>query len=132
MLYYLYTDKVLFSTNTTVKDPLDIPVSDAEDVFEIAHLYDLPQLKEKALHFLVETCNTENIIERVFGRFALTYEEVSGAYAKVFYRYWNEVKDLLEFEKFFEELEDQEDITRRTTVNRRYRELMRSFPSQVM
>ena len=105
MLYYLYTDKVLFSTNTTVKDPLDIPVSDAEDVFEIAHLYDLPQLKEKALHFLVETCNTENIIERVFGRFALTYEEVSGAYAKVFYRYWNEVKDLLEFEKFFEELQ---------------------------
>ena len=109
-----------------------MPVSDAEDIFKIAHLYDLPQLKETALHFLVETCNTGNIIERVFGKFALTYEEVSRAYATVFYYHWNEVKDLLEFEKFFEELEDQEDITRRTTVNRRYRELMRSFPSQVM
>jgi hypothetical protein len=124
MLYYLYTDKVLFSTNTTVKDSLGMPVCDAEEVFKIAHLYDLPKLWEKALHFLVETCDSGNILSRVFGEFALTYDEVGKAYEKAFAEHWNELKGAKEFDDFFDALEEK-DSCQRIAVNRRFRELMK-------
>ena len=124
MLYYLYTDNVLFSTNTTIKDPLGMPVCDAEDVFKIAHLYDLPELWEKALHFLVETCHSGNIISRVFGEFALTYDDVGKAYEKVFSQNWNELRETKEFDDFFDAL-DQKDRTQIIAVNRRFRGMVR-------
>jgi hypothetical protein len=107
MLYYLYTDKVFFTTDTTISYFLDMPVCDAEEVFKIAHLYDLPKLWEKALHFLVETCHSGNIISRFFGEFALTYDEVGKAYEKVFSQYWNEFEEIKEFDEFFDTLEEK-------------------------
>jgi len=124
VLYYLYTDNVLFSDDTTLEETLNTPSCDAEDIFVIAHRLRIPKLRQKALTFLVETCTVENILSRTFGPFALTYDEASAAYAKVFYIYWDKVKDLPEFEKYFE---DEDRAKRGAVVNRKFRQLMRGL-----
>jgi hypothetical protein len=126
VLYYLYTDKVLFSDDTTLEENLNMPACNAEDIFAIAPRLDIPKLRQKAMSFLVETCTVENILSQTFGSFALTYDEASAAYAKVFYIYWENVKDLPECEKYFEGVED-EDPERGEGVNRKFRQLMRGL-----
>ena len=126
ILYYLYTEKVLLGADSSMGNVLGMPACDVEDLFAIAHRFEIPKLREKALDFLVETCTVENIVPRVFGKFALTYDEVSAAYGKVFYRYWNAVKNTKAFDEFFEALEEGEE-DRRITVNRMFRDLIKAL-----
>lgn len=129
LLYYIYTDRVCFSTDSTVEQSLQIPVCDAEDVFAIAHRLGLEKVREKALAFLTETCDVTNIISRVFGEFALVFEDVSREYEKLFYLYWEEVKEAKEWKDFIVALESEEDDERRIAVTKRCLELMMKLKS---
>lgn len=125
ILYYLYTGKVLLGADSTIAETLCMPVCDVEDLFAIAHRFDIPKLREKALNFLVESCDSKNIISRVFGEFALTYEEEVGeAYAKVFRRHWNEIRKSKELDDL---LEGPENGDRRMAVIRKYRDLTKDL-----
>jgi|SRR5271170_3497518 len=124
-IYYLYTDKVLFGADDTGTPGM--PSCEAEKLFAIAHRLDMSKLMEKALNFLIETCTIENVMARVFGEFALTHDELVGpSYTIMFHRYWPRVKASKEFEEYFLAIEE-EDQDRGVAVNRRFRELMRSY-----
>jgi hypothetical protein len=61
ILYYLYTDKGCFTTFLEEKKS-QMPKCNPEDVFAIANRFQLAELKEKALGFLIETCCPTNIL----------------------------------------------------------------------
>jgi BTB/POZ domain len=130
ILYYLYTDKVLFGADSAIAENLRMPACDAEELFAIAHRFDIPKLREKAVNFIIDSCDAKNIIPHVFGEFAQTYKEVGEAYAKVFHRHWNEIRTSKELDELLEGLED-EDADRRTTIVRKYRELTRELQCMV-
>ena len=125
ILYYLYTDKILIGAGEKAAEALAMPTCDAEGLYVVAHRMDIPKLWEKALAFLIETCNIDNVVPRVFGEFGLKYDEVRQAYTKVFHSYWPKLKKSKEFEEYFEAMEEEEENGRGVLVNRRFRELMR-------
>jgi hypothetical protein len=84
LTYYLYTDKVLFSTGPASENLLDLLACEVEDLFAIAHCFDLPDLRRRAFDFLVETCNKTNILSRFGGSLAAMYPEIDDAYQESF------------------------------------------------
>lgn len=132
LLYYLYTDCVYFTTAPGAEVvPLTdcrIPPCDAEEIYAIAHRFELDKLKTVALEFLVDTCDEINILSRVFGRRAEEYEELRDAYTTEFYQLWNNwIRDSSELTKFIEDLDLEIDEVRRATVSRKCWELMRGL-----
>jgi len=126
LLYATTYTRTRFSSAQTTREP-GMPSCEAEKLFAIAHRLDMSKLMEKALNFLIETCTIENVMARVFGEFALTHDELVGpSYTIMFHRYWPRVKASKEFEEYFLAIEE-EDQDRGVAVNRRFRELMRSY-----
>lgn len=106
VLYYLYTEKVYLRTDDTLVGPSNVPsYCDAEEIFAIAHRYHIAQLKQKALIFLRDTCNAENIVQRVFSELAILYDEVGEIYGTFFQRHWNEIRERKELDRYLESLE---------------------------
>jgi hypothetical protein len=135
LLYFLYSENVLFTTSIAIEDTLDMPIADAEAIFAAAHFYDVSALKEKAASFLATTCNEQNILSRFFGEYGLIYDELFEAYKKPFCRYWGQLKESEEFENVFE-VRDTSGMSRDEIVghlaylekvNRRFRELAKDF-----
>jgi hypothetical protein len=130
IIYYIYTNKIAFSTETsetnTTFGPSFPNVCDAEDIYALAHRLDLEGLKDKALGFLKLSCNPRNIIPRVLGPYTSLYDEMSGVYADYFHRNWAEIRDTTEFGIYFTELEHDGDLEETIRVFKRFRELIKS------
>ena len=124
VLFFLYTDRVCFTT-TPEECPGDIPITDdAEGIYAIAHRLILDSLTSKAIHFLKSTCTIQNITERSFGKFVSVHESVGEVYDKYFMENWDEVIQSTEFEEFFKALEkDSKEYIR---ANSKLRKMMRS------
>lgn len=132
ILYYLYTDRITFSTNLASRTslPSNLPkLCSAEAIYVTADRMFLTELKEKALQFLKLSCTTENIMARVLGSFADVYTDVGIIYTDYFRRNWDRVKVSDEwFEQVFEELEDGSE--EKQLAEKKFRKVMRGavFP----
>jgi len=105
------------------------PPFDPEEAYRVGDILGLPKLKEKALDFLVTTSDDTNIISRVFGEYALKYEEIGKRYETAFYANWNTIRKRDEMKPYFQELEMEGDERRRKEVTTRCLELMEGLPS---
>lgn len=124
ILFYLYTDRICFTTTPETLQS-DIPTTnDAEGIYAIAHRLMLESLTIKALHFLESSCTLQNITARSFGKFGVTYEVVGEVYNEYFMRHWDEVIQTQEFEDFFQEAE--KDASECIRVNTKLRDMIRN------
>jgi hypothetical protein len=106
VLYYLYTNAVCFCTDEDAEPPPGMPeCCDPEQVYAIAHEFGLEDLQQKTISFLRDTCNIENIADRLFGDVSLVYEEAYQVYKEYALQNWNEIKDSKEWTEYFAELE---------------------------
>jgi hypothetical protein len=131
ILYYIYTDRLYFTT-IPIEEATSlyhVPPCDAEDAYRLGDMFGLADLKEKALAFLSDTYNEYNIIPKVFGECALNYEEVGKKCEAVFYQHWSKRKrgDLKEY---FENLEREGSERRMKKVTMRCIDLMEGLVSQ--
>jgi hypothetical protein len=124
ILYYLYTDRICFTTNLESSHAGPYATDDAEGIYAIAHRLLISPLLEKSLKFLEDTCSPQNITGRAFGKVAATYETIGKTYQAYLLEHWNEVIKDPSFEQFFAEVE--EDKTEAQRVNALLRELVRS------
>lgn len=123
ILYYLYTDHIIFGTNMeTIISPKVPELCPIEDIYIAADRMLLPELKQKALKFLKLSCTPENITSRVMSKFSEVHEEVGKAYAEYFRRNWDRIKGRKEFSDLFKESEDFDECMR---INAKFRELMK-------
>jgi hypothetical protein len=125
ILYYLYTEVIVFDTdpNYPSEESLETP-SDVESIYAAADRMLLTDLKEKALDFLRRTCSIENITTRVFGHTASAYEELNEIYASYFKKHLEEVIQTLEYQEFFQELEESSDISLKLNISSKFRKLV--------
>ena len=107
VLFYLYTDRVYFSTTpeTALVSGI-LATSNAETIYEIAHRLLLDSLTSKALHFLKSTCTPHNITARVFGSFASLHDDVGKLYNSYLMENWNQIVRTSEFKEFLSDLEE--------------------------
>ena len=123
VLFYLYTDRICFTTHPDHCSLPDIPTTgDAEGIYAIADRLMEDSLMSKALHFLDSTCNAHNITSRTFGKFGRDYKDVGRVYDNFFMENWVQAQDTTEFEEFFSDLED-ESLEHRTQANSKYRKM---------
>jgi hypothetical protein len=120
ILYFLYTDRVCFTTAPIEEATVihQVPPCDAEQAYRIGDMLELPQLKSKALEFLVDTADATNIISRVFGEYALKYEEIGKAYEGVFYRCWNDLKKGEVLKQYFRDLREEDEAKKNDVTTR--------------
>jgi hypothetical protein len=124
ILFYLYTDRICFTTMTETSQ-FDIPTTnDAEGIYAIAHRLMLDSLTVKALHFLESSCTPQNITARAFGKFGITHEVVGDVYDEYFMKHWDEVIQTKEFEGFFQAAEN--DAAESVRVNAKLRDMIRN------
>jgi hypothetical protein len=123
ILYYLYTDRITFSTNLDASLPANLPkLCSAEDIYVAADRMFLNELKEKALTFLKLSCTTENITSRVLSSFADVHAEVGTLYTDYFRKNWDRVKESEHFNQAFEDLEEGSD---KKQAEKKFRDLMK-------
>ena len=125
IFYYIYTGRDLFTdVPVAVASPFhNVPPCNPEDAYRLGDLYGLEHLKQKALEFLLDTTNVWNVIPRIFGEFALTYDAVGKVYEKIFYAHWNEIRKRNDLTDFFQNLLNGDDEKRKCDVTKRYVEL---------
>lgn len=124
VLFYLYTDRICFTTTPEYTSMPDLPsTTDAEGVYAIAHRLMLDPLMAKALHFLESTSNVRNITARTFGGFAAIHDEVAKLYDDRFVALWSLVKHSSEWEEFFSELDEDTNESKR--ANAKFRVMTR-------
>jgi hypothetical protein len=122
VLFYLYTDRVCFSTTESPEES-DIPTTtDAEGVYAIAHRLMLDSLADKAMKFIDMSSTPENITARAFGKFASIHEPIAKIYDNYFFENWDEVLESREFDEYFENLE--EDSVEYVRVNTKLRKMI--------
>ena len=124
ILYYLYTDRICFTTDLENCHSGPYATDDAEGIYAIAHRLLISPLLDKAIKFLADTCSPQNITARAFGRVAATYEAIGKTYQSYLLKHWNEVIKDPSFEEFFAEVEGDQQQSQR--VNALLRELVRS------
>jgi hypothetical protein len=131
VLYYLYTDRIYFTTIPIEEaTPLyHVPPCDAEDAYRLGDMLGLADLKEKALAFLSDTYQEHNIIEKVLGECALNYEEVGKKCEAVFYEHWNSIRKRGDLKAYFENSE-REGSEQRKKITARCIDLMEGLASQ--
>src|SRR5438270_5664110 len=131
-LYYIYTGRIAFSTDLQIETPAirGPKFCAAEDIYAVADMMLLDDLKSKALDFLLLTCTVENITERVLSDFAHTFKDVKDRYLKWFGDRWTEVRDSQVYNTLFDVLESDEEYDKEQVAElfRRYREVMRAAP----
>lgn len=130
VVYYMYTDRIAFSTDlqTQTPDGRGPKLCAAEDIYVVADMMLMEDLKSKTLDFLLLTCTVENITERVLGDFADTYKDVKDGYFKWFREHWTEVRDSQAYNTLFEGLgtDEEYDTEQVGELFRRYREVMQA------
>jgi hypothetical protein len=130
VLDYIYTNRITFST-TASQEPESKGnqpnVSDAQDIFALAHRLDLEDLKRKALKFLEGSCTLRNITSRVFSQPASLYDEVGKVYDEYFTRNWATIQNSAEFKENMSLIEESEP-TEILRVFRRFREIFQGAP----
>jgi hypothetical protein len=105
----MYSDRICFTNapvDATVK--YEVPPCDAQEAYRVGDILGLSQLKENALNFLVETTDRSNILTRMFGEFALTYDEIGRGYEKVFYKCWDDIRKTGALTEYFMEIQEEE------------------------
>jgi hypothetical protein len=128
ILYYIYTDRVTFSTikHDDLQDEGRLPrICPAEHIYALAHRLDLHGLQAKALEFLEKTCTPRNATKRTFSNFASLYDEIGKVYDDYFIAEWETIRNTSSFEKYFSTLEDEEDHQETTRVFKIFRQLMK-------
>jgi hypothetical protein len=124
ILYYLYTDRICFTTDLDSSHATPFATDDAEGIYAIAHRLLISSLLDKSIKFLADTCYPQNITARAFGKVAATYEAIGKTYHTYLLEHWNEVIKDPSFEEFFAEVEGDKAESQR--VNALLRELVRS------
>ena len=122
ILYYLYTDRISFTTDLDNCNSNPHATDDAEGIYAIAHRLLISPLLDKCIKFLVDTCSPQNITARAFGKVAATYEAIGKTYQTYLLDHWNDVIQDPSFEEFFAEVKGEES----QRVNALLRELVRS------
>jgi hypothetical protein len=129
VVYYLYTDKVCFTTALVGRQTGEVPECNAEAAYAIADRFQLAGLKTKAHKFLIDTCCIANIVPCILGEFAIQYEEVGRGYEEMFLCLWNRLRMTDELPKFLLPLEESDDRGRASRANQRVWELMKGLCS---
>jgi hypothetical protein len=125
VLFYLYTDRICFTTSADYTSTKDVPpTTDAEGVYAIADRLLLEPLASKALHFLESTCNARNITARAFGKFGYLHDAIGQMYDAFFMDHWDLVKQTNQFDEFFQELE--EDNPEYVRANTKFRKMIKN------
>lgn len=124
ILYYLYTDRICFTTDLDSCHAGHRTTDDVEGIYAIAHRLLIESLLEKSLKFLADTCSLQNITARAFGKVAAIYEAIGKTYQAYLLGHWNQVIKDPSFEQFFSEIEEDPKESQR--VNVLLRELVRS------
>lgn len=126
VLYYIYTNRITFSTDLTV-EPVNSTtprLCETEDIYGIADRMFLDDLKLKAHNFIELTCTVENITQRLFSSFAYLHKDIGNMYALYFRKHFEDIEKNMEYRQFFEELEAEGDLGEIARVFSRYREVM--------
>jgi hypothetical protein len=115
ILYYIYTDRIIFGTRDGVCPSKNLPkICSAEDIYETADRMMLDKLRLKAFEFLGVTCDKHNITSRVMSKFADVHPKVAKLYDDYFQKHWESIKGTEEFKQAFTEVEgDFEEFQRR-------------------
>ena len=126
VVYYIYTNRIKFSTFDSDDPPIGTEpnVSDAEEIFALAHRLDLVDLKKITLAFLGRTCTVGNITSRVFSQFASLYEEVGQIYEEYFRKEWLQIQKSSEFKEYFLLMEGDNDSQEIIRIFRKFREFV--------
>jgi hypothetical protein len=132
LLYYLYTDRVCFTTAPigAAKSFYNVPSFDPEEAYRVGDLLDLDKLKERALDFLSSTSDESNIVSRVFGDYALDYEDIGKCYEKFFYQHWNSIRRKNGGKRYFKGLSDEADHGKSAKLLQRCLDLMEGLDSK--
>ena len=125
VLNYIYTEKVSFSIYSDIALTEDYQcgqpnVCKVEAVYALAHLWGVDELANKALGFLKQTCNDENIGKRAFESLANLYEDVGEAYNSYLRAHWPAAVD-----KYCQEAEAEGDAEKLAMLCRRLRETLK-------
>ena len=119
VLYYLYTKMVCFCTDEDAEPLPGMPdYCHPEEVYAIAHEYELEGLQQKALNFLRDTCTIENIVDRLFGKAALVYEDVGKVYEEFVLRHWDEIKNNKKWTEYFHGFENEDSMKIKLVLDR--------------
>jgi len=122
VLYYLYTDRICFTTDLDSENSSLHATDDAEGIYAIAHRLLIDSLLAKSLKFIKDTCSPQNITGRAFGKVAAT--DIGKTYTEYLLDHWNEVIKDPSFEEFFAEIEGDQKESQR--VNALLRGIVRS------
>jgi hypothetical protein len=128
ILYYIYTNRVTFSTikpDDSQEEGRLPRICPTEDIYALAHRFDLDSLQAKALGFLEKTCTLGNATQRTFSKFASLYDEVGEVYNDYFMAKWKNIRKTPSFEEYFSTLEDEEDHEETARVFKAFRMLMK-------
>lgn len=120
VLFYLYTEQIMFIDSPDSTERGSNVTHDAEAVYALAHRLMIDSLEHKAAHFLKATTNVENISQRTFAKFALEHQAMGTWYDEYFLVRWEEVKSGGEFEKVFDRLEEDVDEYVRVSIKFRH------------
>jgi hypothetical protein len=120
----------VFRPNLFYTAPIDatlkyeVPPCDAQEAYRVGDILGLPELKEKALDFLVETADRSNILTRMFGELGLTYDEIGTRYEKVFYKCWEDIRKTGALMQYFRKIQEEDTEERIMAVAMRCLKLM--------
>ena len=131
ILYYIYTNRVTFSTKHDDSQEGRLPrICPASEIYALAHRFDLDNLQAKALGFLEKTCTVGNATHRTFSKFAFVYDDVGKVYNDYFMKKWKKIRNTSSFEEYFSALEDEQDHEETARVFKTFRMLMKGadFP----
>ena len=121
ILHYLYTNQITFHSKPGKAPATGPRTVDVHRLYQAADQYLLPSLKEKALSFLLFSCDIQNITSRMFGEFARKHEDINVRYRSAFCQRLPSIIRTVEFDKYFAGLEGPE----ADKSNALFRELVR-------
>jgi hypothetical protein len=130
LFHFIYTQNVFFTTDDGMKPPDGMPCYlSAEQIYAVADRIDLPVLKGYALDFLSYSCDTNNIIPRIFDEFTLLHDEIEDKYKSFFLEKWNVIWEESKLDEYFEKIE-KEDPARIPKILTRFCTLMKQIPQK--
>ncbi|EJD41831.1 hypothetical protein AURDEDRAFT_186281 [Auricularia subglabra TFB-10046 SS5] len=121
LLYYLYTDMIIFAPLSSSFTPASAPSAgaaepttrrqwiytwsaqhpdlaqsvspcSAKSMYRLADKLNMPELKARAFDHIVGSLNVHNIVDEVFGVFAATFGEVRKVEMEFFLAHWAEIR----------------------------------------
>lgn len=102
ILYYIYTNRITFSTNLSYSTHSRLPkLCATEDIYQIADRLFLSELKAKALNFLANTCSVQNITSRMLSEFTFLHEDVQDRYVDYFLKNWKVIRATEDLRRLF-------------------------------